>query len=65
MDDLADFQPDTKEVHLPYGSKLDVYREYMHDVDIGTPDLCKVSRRLFLMIWNERLPHLKVRTFHR
>ena len=65
MDDYADFQPDTKEVHLPYGTKLDVYREYIHDVAVGTPDLLPVSRRFFLIIWNERLPHLKKRTFHR
>ena len=57
--------PDKAEVHLPIGMKSDVHTMYMDEVWCGNEDLHPVSIKHFNFVWRVRVPHLKVRVFHR
>ena len=70
LDKLQDFYllklyPDKPEVHLPMGMKSDVHSMYMDEVRCGNNDLHPVSSNWFNSVWRVRVPHLKVRVFHR
>jgi hypothetical protein len=53
------------ELHLPYGQKKDVFERYREKAATNEPNFPKVGETLFYRVWRERLPHLKVRAFHR
>jgi hypothetical protein len=53
------------ELHLPYGHKKDVFERYKELAAKKEPGYPTVGATLFFKIWKERLPHLKVRAFHR
>ena len=61
----AEPNPDKPEVHLPMGMKSDVHSMYMDEVRCGNNDLHPVSSNWFNSVWRVRVPHLKVRVFHR
>lgn len=65
IDNFADYQPDSKEVHLPFGQKTDVFHLYTSEVEAGCRGLPQVSFSFFNKIWSQRVRHLKVRAFHR
>ena len=65
METYAEPNPDKEEVHLPMGMKSDVHNMYMDEVRDGNTDLQPVSDKYFNTVWHERVPHLKVRVFHR
>ena len=65
IDTYAEPNPDKPEVHLPIGMKTDVHNMYMDEVRFGNDDLHPVSSNYFNAVWRERVPHLKVRVFHR
>ena len=45
--------------------KSDVHNMYMEEVRYGNADLHPVSSKYFNFVWRVRVPHLKVRVFHR
>ena len=47
------------------GMKSDVHSMYMDEVRCGNNDLHPVSSNWFNSVWRVRVPHLKVRVFHR
>ena len=61
----AEPNPDKAEVHLPIGMTSDVHTMYMDEVRCGNEDLHPVSIKHFNFVWRVRVPHLKVRVFHR
>ena len=65
IDTYAEPNPDKPEVHLPMGMKSDVHSMYMDEVRCGNNDLHPVSSTWFNTVWRVRVPHLKVRVFHR
>ena len=65
MQTFAKPNPDKEEVHLPMGMSSDVHNMYMDEVRDGNTDLQPVSDKYFNTVWRERVPHLKVRVFHK
>ena len=65
IDTYAEPNPDKAEVHLPIGMKSDVHNMYMEEVRCGSGDLPAVNSNYFNFVWRVRVPHLKVRVFHR
>ena len=65
IETYAEPNPDKPEVHLPMGMKSDVHTMYMDEVRCGNEDLHPVSIKHFNFVWRVRVPHLKVRVFHR
>ena len=65
IDTYAEPNPDKPEVHLPIGMKSDVHCMYMDEVRCGNEELHPVSMKYFNYVWRVRVPHLKVRVFHR
>ena len=65
IDTYAEPNPDKPEVHLPMGMKSDVHGMYMDEVRCGNEELHPVSMKYFNYVWRVRVPHLKVRVFHR
>jgi hypothetical protein len=57
-------QPDVNQIHLPYGKKRQVWSLYMKECE-SRGDLVKIAENKFTEIWSDRVPHIKVRTFHR
>jgi len=57
-------QPDVNQIHLPYGKKRQVWSAYIKECE-SRGDLVKIAENKFNEIWSDRVPHIKVRTFHR
>jgi hypothetical protein len=65
IDQLCEVQSDNGELHLPFGHRKDVFERYREETASGNERCPAVARTLFYKVWSQRLPHLKVRAFHR